>query len=139
MAYEKHTWENGEVITAEKLNHLEGGVEANSEEIFWVTFGGTLPASPTCDKTYQEIADAMAAGKKIVGFVNAPESNMVTTLSFTLGATGPNSIAFMFTTYNPTLQSNTSPILSSSLAIVSFVITESDEVYALSKVVVLTS
>lgn len=29
MSYEKHTWETGEVITADKLNHLEGGVEAN--------------------------------------------------------------------------------------------------------------
>ena len=28
MAYEKHTWETGEVITAEKLNNLEGGIES---------------------------------------------------------------------------------------------------------------
>lgn len=27
MSYEKHTWETGEVITAEKLNNLEGGVD----------------------------------------------------------------------------------------------------------------
>lgn len=26
MAYKKHTWETGEVITAEKLNHIEEGV-----------------------------------------------------------------------------------------------------------------
>lgn len=26
MAYEKHTWETGEVITAEKLNHIEEGI-----------------------------------------------------------------------------------------------------------------
>lgn len=33
--YEKYTWETGEVITAEKLNHLEGGVEdlANSADL----------------------------------------------------------------------------------------------------------
>lgn len=29
MSYEKQTWVTGEVITAEKLNHIEGGVEAN--------------------------------------------------------------------------------------------------------------
>lgn len=27
MSYEKHTWETGEVITADKLNHLEGGLK----------------------------------------------------------------------------------------------------------------
>ena len=26
MSYEKHTWETGEIITAENLNHLENGV-----------------------------------------------------------------------------------------------------------------
>ena len=26
MAYEKHTWETGETITAELLNHIEDGV-----------------------------------------------------------------------------------------------------------------
>ena len=28
MAYEKHTWETGEVITAEKLNNIETAVKA---------------------------------------------------------------------------------------------------------------
>ena len=27
MAYEKQTWETGDVITAEKLNHMESGIE----------------------------------------------------------------------------------------------------------------
>lgn len=27
MSYEKHTWETGEVITAEKLNNMEQGIE----------------------------------------------------------------------------------------------------------------
>ena len=26
MSYEKHTWESGETITAEKLNHIEDGI-----------------------------------------------------------------------------------------------------------------
>ena len=29
MAYEKHTWETGETITAEKLNNLEDGVASS--------------------------------------------------------------------------------------------------------------
>lgn len=27
MSYEKQTWETGEVITADKLNHMEDGIE----------------------------------------------------------------------------------------------------------------
>lgn len=27
MAYEKQTWDTGDVITAEKLNHIEAGIE----------------------------------------------------------------------------------------------------------------
>ena len=30
MSYEKQTWANGDVITAEKLNHIEDGVDAAS-------------------------------------------------------------------------------------------------------------
>ena len=36
MAYEKQTWVNGEVITAEKLNHIEDGI--GSGGIVFVTF-----------------------------------------------------------------------------------------------------
>ena len=30
MAYEKQTWQNGDTITAEKLNHMEDGIENSS-------------------------------------------------------------------------------------------------------------
>lgn len=30
MAYEKQTWECGETITAEKLNHIEDGIASAS-------------------------------------------------------------------------------------------------------------
>ena len=33
MAYTKTTWANGDVITAEKLNNAEGGIEANDQAI----------------------------------------------------------------------------------------------------------
>lgn len=33
MAYEKHIWETGEVITAEKLNHIEDGVGSGFSSI----------------------------------------------------------------------------------------------------------
>ena len=43
MAYEKQTWTNGEVITQEKLNHMEDGIaNADSEDsIVIVDVSGT--------------------------------------------------------------------------------------------------
>ena len=32
MSYEKQTWANGDIITAEKLNHIEDGIEAIESE-----------------------------------------------------------------------------------------------------------
>lgn len=35
MAYEKTTWENGDIITAEKLNNIENGIAfTNKESLF---------------------------------------------------------------------------------------------------------
>ena len=31
MAYTKHEWERGEIITAVKLNNMEDGIEANDQ------------------------------------------------------------------------------------------------------------
>ena len=42
MAYEQHTWETGEVITAEKLNHIENGIAAT-------TFYGPYSLYPSSD------------------------------------------------------------------------------------------
>lgn len=65
MSYEKQTWANGDVITAEKLNHIEDGVYANSQS------GGALIVNDlideqtgieTLDKTYTEITAAIDAG-----------------------------------------------------------------------------
>ena len=64
MSYEKQTWANGDVITAEKLNHIEDGVYANSQS------GGVLVVHVTwneagteayLDKTYAEISVAFAS------------------------------------------------------------------------------
>ena len=39
MAYEKQTWTTGEVITAEKLNHMEDGIKDNeNKDTIEVTF-----------------------------------------------------------------------------------------------------
>ena len=67
MSYTKHTWANGDVITATKLNEMESGIdEASSGE----SPGGILIINETevddshgngliLDKTWQEIFDAI--------------------------------------------------------------------------------
>ena len=62
MSYTPTNWKTGDIVTSEKLNHMEGGI-TNSENVFFVggvtlgedkaSLGGTL------DKTWQEIHDAM--------------------------------------------------------------------------------
>ena len=47
MAYEKQTWQTGDTITAEKLNHIEDGIEDNQnnyyvEEIKTVIYDGNI-------------------------------------------------------------------------------------------------
>lgn len=73
MTYTKTTWANGDVITAQKLNNLENGVEAanNFGGAFYVTFtetddNGTI----ICNKTGTEINTALNEGKVIVGIYN---------------------------------------------------------------------
>ena len=72
MAYEKQTWTNGEVITEEKLNHMEDGIaEANgkstSTNILIVTFTFGDSSSFYCDKTYEEILNAINNGDIVIG------------------------------------------------------------------------
>lgn len=73
MAYEKQTWECGETITAEKLNHIEDGIaDASSGG------GGTLKLNIvdkadsgsaytyTYDHTWQEVHDAIERGESVL-------------------------------------------------------------------------
>lgn len=69
--YEKHTWENGELITAEKLNNMEDGIEAN--DVLWVGITGQA----TFDKTFTEIDEAFSNGKRIIGYCNSMVSPYV--------------------------------------------------------------
>lgn len=63
MSYEKYTWENGEVITKEKLNHIENGIEgASSGGIFIVEKDPEKGASATFD----EMLNAINDGKLLV-------------------------------------------------------------------------
>lgn len=55
MSYEKQAWQTGEVITANKLNHMEDGIANGGVLVVGVTDDGT---TATMDKTWQQIYDA---------------------------------------------------------------------------------
>ena len=59
MSYTKHTWTNGEVVTAAKMNNIETGIEEASSG--GGSGGGVLVVNMdennALDKTWQEIHD----------------------------------------------------------------------------------
>ena len=66
MAYEKQTWKTGDVITEEKLNHMEDGI-SNVGGIFFVKSTYSITANQNVlDKTWQEIKDAFSNGNVVV-------------------------------------------------------------------------
>ena len=62
MSYDKNTWQTGDVITANKLNHIEDGIAgaggggASNLYITLSSIDGSM------DKTWQEIWDTMTGG-----------------------------------------------------------------------------
>ena len=73
MTYEKTNWQVGDAITAEKLNNIENGIEANETAIgnidvsaasdaYIVTYTKS-PGGPVTETTYADLETAAAAGK----------------------------------------------------------------------------
>jgi hypothetical protein len=63
MSYTKHTWVDGELVTAAKMNNIENGIEEASSG--GGSGGGVLVVHDeygTLDKTWQEIHDAFLTG-----------------------------------------------------------------------------
>ena len=80
MAYTKQTWECGDVISAEKLNHMEDGIEASGGDespVFLVDVLATKENdsySCTSDATFEDIKAAWQAGKlPIVRLTEIPD------------------------------------------------------------------
>ena len=106
MSYTPTNWENGDIITAEKLNKLENGVadsggSGGDSNIFAIhyTIDGTFAA--TSDKTYTEIQTAVAAGKELIAFCTIPSSTVSLdydpTLVSVMCSLAEDMIYFMFT------------------------------------------
>lgn len=57
MSYEKNTWAKGDVITANKLNHMEDGI-ADGGVLIVNAIHDEQTETTTLDKTWQQIYDA---------------------------------------------------------------------------------
>ena len=73
MAYTKNTWTDGDIVTSEKLNHLEDGI-ANAESFIvgGVSFENGEPVG-VMDKTWQEIHDALQTKVVIAVIANGSD------------------------------------------------------------------
>lgn len=65
MSYTPTVWNTGDVITAEKLNHAEQGIAANT--IFHVVTFTQNGTAFTCDYTYEQIAALTSGGALLIG------------------------------------------------------------------------
>lgn len=82
MSYTPTEWKTGDVITADKLNNMEGGI-AGAGGLFVINAtnppsGQNPSTTPELDKTYSEIKTAIQQGKNTVMFLVAtsgPVSN----------------------------------------------------------------
>lgn len=106
--YEPYTWETGDVITAELLNHMEEGILAASQgggsgdegnEFFvLVTTGDDVEV----DKTFTEIYEAFEDGKRIIPLFKAGGGS-----SFFVGNSIVSSSLITFNFYNISGTDNT--------------------------------
>lgn len=77
MSYEKQTWQTGDVITANKMNHMENGiVNAGGSGgglivIFTTEDSGS---SYTADKTFQEVYTALVDMMPVYGYYGDTEN-----------------------------------------------------------------
>ena len=60
MSYDKQNWQTGDVITANKLNHIEDGIaNGGGTSNLYITLSSD---DGSMDKTWQEIWDTMTGG-----------------------------------------------------------------------------
>ena len=76
MAYEKQTWQTGDVITQEKLNHIEDGIAGaggSGKRIFTADMTGDLTLS-NVTWTYESVKEAYENGEEIELKINFSRS-----------------------------------------------------------------
>lgn len=94
MAYTKQTWNNGDIITAEKLNHMEDGIyTAKDDNNFIIEVEFDVNESKyVANKSIEEINEAFTEGKGLK--VKRPPNLYYNFKEHNIGMTGN---VYMFT------------------------------------------
>ena len=73
LVYNKTTWATGDVITAEKLNNMESGIDAATTGVNEAKAAAEAASVVICtdtegtlDKTFNELKELMQAGKTVI-------------------------------------------------------------------------
>ena len=94
MAYTAHTWQTGEVITADLLNALEEAVAALSAEVDGIEGGGVASVSVTMLEAGSEATASLEGGVLKLGIPRGADG-----LSVTAGQGEPSGEAEVGTIY----------------------------------------
>ena len=65
MAYEKTTWQSGDVVTSEKLNNIENGI-ASRDALICEAVVDEQAFTVTLDKTAREVREAYLNGRQVI-------------------------------------------------------------------------
>lgn len=85
MSYEKQTWQTGDVITANKLNHMEDGIaDGGGGGVFVIEISDT-GGLYTLSKTWKEINDAFTSGKQCIAIYEDLEDTYPFSNYYSLG------------------------------------------------------
>lgn len=77
MSYTPTEWANGDIITAEKLNKIEGGIAGSNGLIVNMSYNDELHIM-TLDKTAREIKNAIENCANVIAIYDDSDSDSIT-------------------------------------------------------------
>lgn len=76
MSYTKQTWADGDIITANKLNHIEDGIASAGGGITIANILVTSMTTGRCEYTYEELSEKVNNGEtvlfELIGYLSGP-------------------------------------------------------------------
>lgn len=78
MSYIKQIWVDGDIVTAEKMNHMEDGIGDDSNGCFFITISALPNASGyICDQTFLQISQAIDNKQFVIARLTSSDGNAV--------------------------------------------------------------